>query len=265
MKIIDCFIFYNEIDLLSYRLSLLYDIVDYFIIVESNYTFTGKKKELYYNKEQFKQYQHKIIHIVVDFKYTSNINYNNNEQWLNESHQRNSIDDGLKMLLLENNDYILITDIDEIPNPSLLKMIKKNNIMYHSLHSSLLMDMYYYNLNNRVVTNWTFPKIINYENYKLCNRSCQNIRMSKPMYVIKNGGWHLSYFGDETYISNKLSTFSHQEYNTSVFNNTEHIHSHIKNSKDLFDRDIKLEFIKINDNTNLPPLYDTHLKKYVIE
>ena len=45
MKIVDCFIFYNEIELLNYRLNILYDIVDYFIIVESTSTFTGYKKK----------------------------------------------------------------------------------------------------------------------------------------------------------------------------------------------------------------------------
>ena len=46
MKIIDCFIFYNELDLLTYRLNLLKNIVDYFIIVESTHTFIGKEKKI---------------------------------------------------------------------------------------------------------------------------------------------------------------------------------------------------------------------------
>jgi len=43
-KIIDCFTFYNEIDLLNYRLSVLNDVVDYFVIVEATHTHVGKKK-----------------------------------------------------------------------------------------------------------------------------------------------------------------------------------------------------------------------------
>ena len=54
LKIVDCFIFYNEIDLLSYRLNLLKDVVDYFIIVEATKTFTGKPKEMYF-KEHLKE------------------------------------------------------------------------------------------------------------------------------------------------------------------------------------------------------------------
>ena len=41
MKIIDCFIFYNEVDILEYRLKTLNEVVDYFIIVESRQTFIG--------------------------------------------------------------------------------------------------------------------------------------------------------------------------------------------------------------------------------
>ena len=47
-KIIDCFIFYNEIALLTYRLNVLNDVVDFFVIVESTHTFTGKEKSLHY-------------------------------------------------------------------------------------------------------------------------------------------------------------------------------------------------------------------------
>ena len=47
MKIIDCFIFYNELELLTYRFNLLNNIVDYFIIVECSHTFIGKEKKLY--------------------------------------------------------------------------------------------------------------------------------------------------------------------------------------------------------------------------
>ena len=43
MKIVDCFIFYNEIDMLLYRLEILNEYVDYFILVESKYTFSGKE------------------------------------------------------------------------------------------------------------------------------------------------------------------------------------------------------------------------------
>ena len=66
MTIFDTFTFYNELDLLELRLNILGDVVDYFVINEANITFTGKPKPLYYreNKDRFKKWKDKIIHIV---------------------------------------------------------------------------------------------------------------------------------------------------------------------------------------------------------
>ena len=44
-RIIDCFIFYNEFDMINYRLNVLNDIVDFFVIVESTHTFSGREKK----------------------------------------------------------------------------------------------------------------------------------------------------------------------------------------------------------------------------
>ena len=125
IKLVDCFTFYNELDLLEYRLNLLYDTVDYFILVEATLTHVGKPKELYYNqnKERFKQWSDKIIHIVVDdFPFNeTNINCLNNDQWKNEKFQRNCITRGLKKI---NIDLLILSDVDEIPDPSLLQKIK---------------------------------------------------------------------------------------------------------------------------------------------
>jgi hypothetical protein len=49
-QIIDCFTFFNELDMLEFRLTELDPYVDKFVIIESTKTFTGKPKPLYYNK-----------------------------------------------------------------------------------------------------------------------------------------------------------------------------------------------------------------------
>ena len=73
-KLIDCFIFYNELQLLLFRLEELYEIVDYFVLVESTVTFTGNAKPLYFeqHKELFHKYIDKIIHIVEEDKLQTN-------------------------------------------------------------------------------------------------------------------------------------------------------------------------------------------------
>ena len=128
-KIVDCFTFYNELELLKYRLTILNDCVDYFVLVEATHTHVGKIKPLFYqeNKELFKEFNHKIIHIVVDdfsHKYP-NINIENREQWNNEIFQRNCIKRGLDKLNLNDEDIFTVTDLDEIPDPKILTKIKK--------------------------------------------------------------------------------------------------------------------------------------------
>ena len=64
----DSFQFFNELDILLLRMHILNDVVDRFVISESTVTFSGDAKPLFYeeNKEMFKEFQHKIIHNVVD-------------------------------------------------------------------------------------------------------------------------------------------------------------------------------------------------------
>jgi len=66
--IYDCFSFFNELDLLEIRLHELDPVVDKFVLVEASKTFQGKDKPLFYdeNKERYKEFSEKIIHVVVD-------------------------------------------------------------------------------------------------------------------------------------------------------------------------------------------------------
>lgn len=242
MKLIDGFVFYNELGLLKYRLDTLYDIVDNFILVESTKTFSGNSKELFYekNKHLYEKYQDKIIHIIVDDMPTTN------NAWDREAHQRNSISRGFQNL--QDEDLILISDVDEIPNPELLNKLKITGL--HSLHS-FRQDMYYYNLNMFIDPNWTKTKCFPFSFYKNVSNNVDKIRyMNAP--ILNNGGWHLSYFGDSKFISNKIKNFSHQEYNSDQYTNEENISMRVNSGKDLFGRSINFQHISIDQNKNLP-------------
>uniref|UniRef100_A0A6C0F7N6 Glycosyltransferase family 17 n=1 Tax=viral metagenome TaxID=1070528 RepID=A0A6C0F7N6_9ZZZZ len=265
MKIVDCFIFYNELDLLTYRFNLLNNIVDYFIIVESTHTFIGKEKKLFFNenKHLFENFRNKIIHIIVDdfpYKYP-NVNIGENDVWNNEFFQRNAISRGINYIKdLSQYDVIIISDLDEIPDPYTLDKIKKGDIIVNI--NTLEMDLYYYNLNTRYQSKWLLCKIISYKNYNELNISCNDIR-NKQCSNILNGGWHLSYFGDKYFIQNKIQNFSHQELNNANYTDLDKIENRVKNYSDLYDRDCcKFEKIKIENNTYLPPDYDKYLNKY---
>ena len=264
-KIIDCFTFYNEIEMLTYRLNILNDVVDYFVLVEATHTHIGKEKPLFYqeNKQLFEKFNHKIIHIIVDdfpHKYP-NIDFEKNEQWNNEKFQRNCISRGLDKISLQSNDVITITDLDEIPNPKILEQIKNNEIIVDM--NILDLEFYYYNLNSKMDSKWPLSKIITFQKYKEMGLSCEQIRQNMSFKIIENAGWHLSYFGDEKFIKNKIQNFAHQEYNSDNFTDENNIKERIINQTDLYGTPTtRIINIPIEDNDNLPPDYDIYLRKF---
>ena len=265
MKIIDCFTFYNEIELLTYRLNLLNEVVDYFVIVEAKYTHIGKEKNLYFddNKNLFNEFKNKIIHIILDelpYKYP-NINIENEEQWINEKYQRNCIHEGIKQINLNDEDYIIISDLDEIVNPNLLRQIKNENFLFDGI-LNIDMKMYCYNLNCILNYSWRCSKILNYGKYKLLNISCDSIRLYHCNETFINGGWHLSYFGNSDFIKNKIINFAHQEYNNESIVNDDYINNKISKGIDLYGRNIQTTNISVNDNNDLPLNYQIFLSKF---
>lgn len=265
MKIIDCFIFYNELDMLKYRIELLSSIVDYFIIVESKYTFSGIEKELYYNNNKELFDNHKVIHIIEDNAphIFPNINIEKNEQWINEYYHRNCIKKGIEQLKLKEEDIIIISDLDEIPDPETLKKIKNNEIDVSI--NCLEQDMYYYNLNSKLMNKWYHSKIMRFKDLNEQNLTISQIRIGFYS-IIFNGGWHLSYFGDKYYIQNKIKNFAHQEYNNPEYNELDKIQEKINESKDIFNRkDNPIQRISINNNNYLPPEYKKYLYKFIDE
>tara|TARA_A100001015_G_scaffold307010_1_gene402211 strand:- start:2643 stop:3455 length:813 start_codon:yes stop_codon:yes gene_type:complete len=263
-KIIDCFGFYNELDLLNYRLNLLYDIVDYFVLVESTHTFVGNKKELYFNnnKTKYDKFLDKIVHIIVEDMPLQFYSQDTTLTWKNENHQRICIARGINQLSLKDNDIIIISDLDEIPNPELI--INKDNILI--TEHSIPMDLYWYNLHRVIKNKWNQARILTYKNY-LKYDNCHTIREAKllPINSYKNG-WHLSYFGDVDFIHNKLNNFAHQENEVQSINNKGEIKKRLQNGEDLsiYDRDWKFDYISILQNDNLPPKYNIFLDNYII-
>ena len=101
------------------------------------------------NKELFKKFENKIIHIIVNNlpHIHPNIDFSKGEQCNNERFQRNQIPRGFDNIKLDDEDIIIITDVDEIPNKNTLKTIKNGLIKINM--NQLEMDLYYCNLNRR--------------------------------------------------------------------------------------------------------------------
>lgn len=265
MKIVDGFIFYNELDLLTYRLNILNDVVDYVVIVESTHTHVGNPKPLFYqeNKHLFESFASKIIHVVVDdFPHKApNIDTSKSEQWINEQFQRNCISRGIAQIPLEDPDCVIISDLDEIPDPIALRNIKEGLISISFAKFS--MDLYYYNLTSKFDWCWESAVIITSKHYNTLKIPCTQLRNYHCQHIIPRGGWHLSYFGNYLFIKNKIEQFGHVELNRSEVTTTENIEKSIKESSDVFHRGEKIKKVPLSENKYLPPQYEIYLSKFL--
>ncbi len=244
MKIIDSFIFYNELSMLHFRLCELYNYIDFFVIVESNKTFVGKEKPYYL--EHFQHLFDKFFDKIIYVKVNDILTFNN--AWGREYYQRNCIINGFTNF--DDNDIIIVSDVDEIPNVKLLEEIKLNPASIDKIYS-LEQDMYYYNLNCLFEEKWFKSKILK---LKYLETSISNLRKLKPLNVKKNAGWHFSYFGDISTVINKIKNFSHQEHNTKEILDLDNLEKRINNNEDIFNRNIKIINNKI-EPSKLPKNY----------
>ena len=126
MKIYDCFMYYDEDLVVDIRLNCLDAYVDKFVIVESKFTHSGKKRDLLFNINKFKYFKNKISYYILDHE-PSGIEIVNDKDdegiksgkyILNaakrENYHRDFINTGLKEA--EPEDLIMVSDADEIPN-----------------------------------------------------------------------------------------------------------------------------------------------------
>ena len=230
MKIFDCFMFFDEEQILDLRLNVLNEIVDFFVIVESIYNHKGEKRELVFDKNKFNKFKDKIIYLVHDEipKQIETINQNDSENEKNrkyimnavyrENSQRNFISQGIKEA--KKNDIILISDVDEIP--------KFENINIHEITNKIIMfkqNMFHYKY-NLVLPNfkWTGTKAVRKKNLIspqwLRNTKDRNYPIyridtffSKKKYsnikIIEDGGWHFSNIKTPEMLNHKFKSYLH--------------------------------------------------------
>ncbi len=268
--IYDCFSFFNELDLLEIRLNVLNDVVDRFVLVEATKTHSGKEKPLYYkeNSERYRSFNHKIIHIVVE-DYPRFVT-----AWTYENHQRNAILRGLTQA--KPDDLVMISDLDEIPLPELVKAYEKCEDIVLFIQKA-----YYYYLNYLNVSSpdWALgTKLLPYA-YFLGNdaslKFCYNefllpevnqgvtptkIRFVENAKVVYAAGWHFSYLGGTKAIIKKIQSIAHQEFNTLRNCDEEQLKKHIENGDDLFRRGDKYFGVPIDDS--FPVYIKNNLPKY---
>jgi len=254
-KIYDCFNFFNELEILEIRLNVLYEHVDYFVIVESSITHSGEEKPFYFeeNKERYSKFLDKIIHYKVydtpsDF---INLNYGEDKtlndifnfvvKQTNRFNRATQPDYGRDFFQKEcvrrpliscsDDDIIIISDADEIPNPKLLEKI--NELSIDNTIYSLNQLTYYYYINLLKQTDWYGSKISKYKNIK--DLSFNEVRGDESLSnKIDNGGWHFSFQGGNEMIKTKLLSYSARDLvNSYVLNSLD---NNVNNNIDPFFR-----------------------------
>jgi beta-1,4-mannosyl-glycoprotein beta-1,4-N-acetylglucosaminyltransferase len=214
----DCFTFFNEVELLEIRLRSLRDVVDRFVICESLHTHSGLPKPLTFPTlaEKYKDYP--ITHLVFPGDPRAG-------PWDNEHGQRNHMTRALGEC--RSDDLILLSDIDELPNPAALGDLGDAEV------GALEMDLCYYFINCQFPQKWYHAKLFRHR--AIGSRTLTEMRFSEAK-LIKNGGTHFSYLGGAERIRTKLLSFAHQEFNSPKFTDTENIERRVGASRDLFDR-----------------------------
>ena len=295
MKIFDCFMYFDEEVVLDVRLNVLDQFVDYFVIVESKFTHRGDQRNLRFDIKKFKKFENKIIYLIYEEQpkevQTIKIEEDNFEKTkkyvsnaiLRENGQRNYIKKGLDKA--DDNDIILISDVDEIPNLS--------NVNFNKINEKIILfrqNMFYYKFNLHLPNlAWSGTKackkkdLINPQWLRnIKNRKYPFFRMdtffSKTKYsnlkIFNNGGWHFTNIKTASEIEYKLKSYlHHREFDVNPLTINQ-INEIIKNKKAIYNLNVDKSVSKIGNGDKLEkfelsklPIYiqdnSSNLKKWI--
>jgi beta-1,4-mannosyl-glycoprotein beta-1,4-N-acetylglucosaminyltransferase len=286
MRIYDCFMYYDEETILDIRFNTLDKFVDYFVIVESKNFHNGEERKLRFDLNKYPKFKNKIIYIQHDLSglKLESVLQNDDEgeksrklilnAHIRENDQRNKIMEGLNNA--NDNDLIMISDVDEIPNLEKLDFndIKNEVIMFEQ-------NIFYYKL-NRYLPNFTWfgTKACKKKNL-LSPQWLRNIKkrkysfyrldtfFSKTKYInkkyIKNGGWHFSNLKNSSDIELKLKSYlHHRDYEVEELGQNK-IDALIKQNKTIYDMFGDKSSKKFGDNKrkNLEKFDINELPSYI--
>ena len=284
MKIFDCFMYFDEDLVLDLRLNTLNNAVDYFVIVESIYTHRGEKRDLKFDIKKYSKFKDKIIYCIYDLepKGIDVVNNEDNESIKSikyifnagkrENGQRNYISSGL--VNAQEDDVIMISDVDEIPNLININFNKMINKIY-----LFKQDMFYYKFNLQIPNfKWVGTKACKKKNL-ISPQWLRNVKDRKyPFYridtlfsetkytnveIIESGGWHFSNIKTAKQIEHKLKSYlHHREFDLEPLTISE-IEKIIKNKKAIYDLKVDKKINKIGNGSELVKFDLNKLPKFL--
>ena len=294
MKIYDCFQFFDEEMLLDLRLNIMDKYVDKFVITEATYMHSGEPKKLVFDINKFSKFRDKIIYIVVDEQPPDILKINetdNDEQdtkgqklilngYKRDNYQRQMAQEALNNA--EPDDWIIINDIDEIPN---LK-----NINFNKVKNKLLIfkqKIFYYKFNllyptspwfgsrackkkNLISPQWL--RDLKHKKYPLwrvdilfSNKKYNNI------FHIDNGGWHFTNIKSPEDIEKKLLNYTHHDEFERSGLKLNDLKKRVKEKKAIYNLNVDQKEDKWSSKTDLlevelsimPDYLKNNYKKYI--
>ena len=253
--IYDCFSYLDEDLLLELRLNILDKYADYFVIVEGNKTWQNNPKEFKFNIDKYSNFRHKIIYIQVT-DHPDGV-----DPYLRENHQRNAIIKGLTNS--KENDLIIISDLDEIPNPNTFKSFNSK-----MKYAAFKQKHFYYKFNLQSKNNpyWLGSRIC-VKKYLKSPQWLRDLKFKKRPFwridkfrlnnIIDNGGWHFCNLKNPEYLLYKYKNLCEtndpvhfKEKIDKKYLDIEEIKKRISKREDIIGR--KDQFIKINLDKSFP-------------
>ena len=274
--------YFDEDLLLDLRLNILNDHVKKFIITESTFLHSGKEKKLKFDYKNFKKFKDKITYIVVDDPPPGIQDINPDDDVLvknkkildnslkRENNQRNKLIDGLSNA--QEDDIILSSDLDEIPNLSNFKFRNKialfeQNVFYYKFN---LMQPNFKWMGTRACKKkhlkwFQWLRNIKSKSYPLWRL---DTLFSEKRYmnvdIVSNGGWHFTSIKKPEEIYYKLSNFMHHlefEYSGLTLSDMEKM---VSEKKILYDHNAKQEDKKYTGLQSLVKADNSLLPKYIL-
>ncbi|KAJ9688702.1 hypothetical protein PVL29_014378 [Vitis rotundifolia] len=228
-RVFDAIIFSNELDMLEVRWRELHPYVSKFVILESNTTFTGIPKPLFFasNRARFAFAEDKIAHGVFSGRIADRGSHK--DPFVVESEQRGAMNGLLHRSGISIGDLLIMSDTDEIPSPHTIKLLQWCDEVPPVLHLELRHYMY----------SFEFP--VDYSSW----RATAHIYGPRTHYrhsrqtntILSDAGWHCSFcFRYIREFVFKMTAYSHADRVTRTdFLKHSRIQKLICQGDDLFD------------------------------
>jgi beta-1,4-mannosyl-glycoprotein beta-1,4-N-acetylglucosaminyltransferase len=251
-------------DMLEIRFNTLNDVVEKFVVVESNMTHSGKPRKLMFDIKRFEKFEDKIIYLVHHGVPNTIPNFN---PWINENAQRNTI---INVLLSDRpkDGMLFISDADEIARPD--KLVEAVNLCLKNntpITIQMTNSMYYFNMIDKNIP-WYGPYIFKHpfhEDLSTLRWHCCDKTYKFDFPSIENGGWHFSTMGGVDKIKIKLESYAHSDLNTPEINSTENLTKCMESGK-IFCQDVYGEelpqYKKVEDLSFLPPYVLNNIERF---